>query len=253
MSATWAWSTVTPWSSRAAQVALITEQECRQEGFRLAGEETWAGSTEEVGPWLPKISSWRKCRGNTFSFPTTKLPPVPWPHFPRAAEDSVWWGQSSSLDRKAGVRSGLTKSLKTDGTHAPKPPPLKDLSCLQALCREVDQCCSQSEPLPGNRVRRKGRDKGGLRSTSRGLLAPLRDIQGQEGASAYNPWLEEGNGLKRHIRQTRVGPGLLELLSALQGPVSGHRQPWTWERGMGATGAAFSLSWKSVVSWWARL
>lgn len=65
------------------------------------------------------------------------------------------------------MRSGLTESLRTDGTHGPL---LKDLSCLQALHCEVDQRCSQSEPLPGDRVRRKGRGKGGLASTSRRFL-----------------------------------------------------------------------------------
>lgn len=51
MSATWAWNTVTPWSSQAAQVALVTEQE-RSVIRRVQGgrEGMWAGSTKKVGP-----------------------------------------------------------------------------------------------------------------------------------------------------------------------------------------------------------
>lgn len=51
MSATWAWNTVTPWSSQAAQMALVTGQERsvirRVQG---GGEGIWAGSTKKVGP-----------------------------------------------------------------------------------------------------------------------------------------------------------------------------------------------------------
>lgn len=51
MSATWAWNTVTPWSSQAAQVALVTKQE-RSVIRRVQGgrEGMWAGSTKKVGP-----------------------------------------------------------------------------------------------------------------------------------------------------------------------------------------------------------
>lgn len=66
------------------------------------------------------------------------------------------------------MRSGLTASLRTEGTHGA--PPLKDLSHLQAPRWDMGQCCSWSEPLPGNRVRRK-RDKVGLGSTSTGSSA----------------------------------------------------------------------------------
>lgn len=65
------------------------------------------------------------------------------------------------------MRSGLTASLRTEGTHST--PPLKDLSCLQAPPWDMDQCCSQSEPLPGNS--QEERDKGGLGSTSTGSSA----------------------------------------------------------------------------------
>lgn len=110
---------MTPWSSRAAQVALVTERERsvirRASGW---GEGDGAGGTEEAGPWLPGIRSWRKCTGNTRSFPTTKLHREPQPHFPSTAEDSAWRGRSSSLDGEAGVRSGLTASLRTEGTHS---------------------------------------------------------------------------------------------------------------------------------------
>lgn len=51
MSATWAWNTVTPWSSQEAQMALVSEQE-RSVIRRVQGgrEGIWAGSTKEVGP-----------------------------------------------------------------------------------------------------------------------------------------------------------------------------------------------------------
>lgn len=51
MSATWAWNTVTPWSSQAAQMALVTGQERsvirRVQG---GGKGIWAGSIKKVGP-----------------------------------------------------------------------------------------------------------------------------------------------------------------------------------------------------------
>lgn len=51
MSATWAWNTVTPWSSQAAQMALVTRQERsvirRVQG---GGKGIWAGSIKKVGP-----------------------------------------------------------------------------------------------------------------------------------------------------------------------------------------------------------
>ena len=122
-------------------------------GLQGGGEGDRAGGTQEAGPWLPGIRSWRKCTGNTLSFPTTKLHREPRPHFPSIAEDSVWRGRSSSLDREAGVRSGLTASLRTEGTHST--PPTEGLELFTSPPWDMDHCCSRSEPLPGNRVRRK--------------------------------------------------------------------------------------------------
>lgn len=55
MSATWAWSTVTPWSSQAAQIALVTEQERSvirrvQGGGRRYGQ----AALRKLGPSFPE-------------------------------------------------------------------------------------------------------------------------------------------------------------------------------------------------------
>ena len=67
-------------------------------GFQGGGKGMWAGSTEEVGPQLPKISSLKKRRGDTCSFPTPKLPryPSPTPLEPRRTR----FGGAARVDRQ---------------------------------------------------------------------------------------------------------------------------------------------------------
>lgn len=56
MSATWAWNTVTPWSSQAAQMALVTGQERsvirRVQG---GGREYGQAALRKLGPSFPGI------------------------------------------------------------------------------------------------------------------------------------------------------------------------------------------------------
>ena len=73
MSATWAWNTVTPWSSRAAQMALITEQE-RSVVRRASG---WGGrrhgqaAPRKLDPGFPKSVA----GGNAEETPAPSQPP----------------------------------------------------------------------------------------------------------------------------------------------------------------------------------
>lgn len=50
MSATWAWNTVTPWSSQAAQMALVTGQERSVISRVQGGGKEYGQAALKVGP-----------------------------------------------------------------------------------------------------------------------------------------------------------------------------------------------------------